>query len=1132
MPVKPSGIRRAAAAVALTCGGLAAAPDAAGAQPPALEPPPSVTLIDQRLAEIAQAADLDEATQGVLRDLYQQALVEMESAARWRVAALDFARRTAEASAVRAELDAALAEPVEPAPGGAPEDDLDFLEQQLAEAVRQLDEATARLSGADAEPLRRTGRRAEIRETLADLADRAARLDADLDLPGAPGDAPAVAAARRTLLAVQRMLVENRATALGRELSTYDAERPLLPRRRELAARDVTRLQQQVSALGERVDALRRTDVSQQVNDARLRELQLGILPAAADASRQVLVALARANGELTARRQSVVNRLDAAQQRHEKLRRTLAELTDRFTRTRERIVTIGQTSTVGLLLQRHRGGLPDDRRRYRGEQRVAQEEALRVQEALFDLDEQRLALTDVEAHAAALIGEPDRPAEPAAPVATADAAALAVRNMLETQRSYLDQLFDDQTRYFDALVELGATYGQLEREAAAFLYFIDEHVLWTRSASLTDRADLRAAADAARWLLRPDHWASAARALAADAAAAPAGYAAVLALVVALPRLRRLARTRLAACGERAAASTATRYLPTLQGLLLTLGLAIPGPAIVWGAAWRLARVPDDAAFAPAVAAGLAAVAMTLLPLDLLRQASGPRGLMEAHFLWTARPVALLRRHLGWFMPASLPFVFAVGVMGSRSDPGQAALEGLALIGLQASVALFLYRVLRPASGIFAEMLATRRGGWMDRLRLVWFGAAVGLPLGLAGMALTGYVYAANRLAVTFLETLWLAVGVVLVHGLVSRAVLVSRRMLLFRQRRERALADPAEPAEPAPDLAEIDAQTRHLIRTLVTAGSVAGVWLVWSDMVPALSVLDRVVLWPPGADPEAAEAFTLEHLVLTVVLAGLTAATARNLPASIDLLLLRLPIEPGGRYALTSASRYALIFAGLLAIFGVLGVTWSSVQWLVAAVGVGLGFGLQEIFANFVSGMILLAERPIRVGDTITVGGVTGTVTRIRARATTVQNWDMQELIVPNKDLVTGHLMNWTLSDAANRVTVTVGAAYESDADRVTDVLREIVAAEPLVLDDPAPIVTFEEFGDSALKFVVRAYVSGLDTRLPAVHALHAAIARRFRQEEIEIAFPQMDVRVKQEEVRVRDAPAPELALRRNAG
>ena len=262
---------------------------------------------------------------------------------------------------------------------------------------------------------------------------------------------------------------------------------------------------------------------------------------------------------------------------------------------------------------------------------------------------------------------------------------------------------------------------------------------------------------------------------------------------------------------------------------------------------------------------------------------------------------------------------------------------------------------------------------------------------------------------------------------------------------------------------------------------------------MVPALSVLDRVALWPLGAEPGTEGVFTLEHLGLVVIVTVLTAALARNVPALLEMLLLHLHIQPGARYALTSMSRYALVLGGGLAVFGVLGVSWSSVQWLVAAFGVGLGFGLQEIFANFVSGLLLLVERPVRVGDTITVGGVTGIVTRIRIRATTIQDWDLKELVVPNKDLVTGQLLNWTLSDAANRVTVFVGVAYESDVDQVTRVLREIVTGTPPVLETPEPKVTFEEFGDSALKFSIRAYVRDVEERLPAVHALHTAIAHR---------------------------------------
>ncbi len=1100
-------------------------PTGAAAQPTVGDPPPSVETIEQRLIDTSQDPDLDDDTKARIRNLYQQALSELDSAARWRATALDFARRTTEAPAAIEALEAALEAPPEDAPPILVTDSIDSLEQRRAEGEGRLAEAASRLTEADGEPLGRTSRRAEIRETLAALADEGARVETDLETPTAPNASPLEADARRALLSARRLQLETRTISLQRELGAYDAERSLLPHRRELAARDVARLQEQVTRLAAAADALRRLDATQQANEARLRAIQLGIALAEepAEGTRQVLLTLANVNNGLTARRQTLVNRLDAAEQRLSGARVELTDLDDRFTRTRERVAAIGQTSAVGLLLQRHRGGLPDDVQRYRDERRVLEERTRLVQEEMFELDEQRLLLSDSETRATELLAGSGAAGDEAD-----EQVAASVRGMLETQRTYLGLLFDDQTRYFDVLVQLGTTYGELHGTAETFLRFIDERVLWTRNAEVVAWSDLVVAQAAAAWLLQPGEWLSAARTAANDAIDGPWRYAPLLAVLLAAPWVRRRVRPALTACGRRAASGAATRYMTTVRGLLLTLAIAAPVPAVAWLIARRLAVVADDSEFLEAVAAGLAATAASYVPLEILRQAACPHGLMAAHFGWPARAVAVLRRHLQWFAVAVLPFVFVLAAVSSQGDRAwQHTLGRLALVGLQILSAVFLARVLHPSHGVFGEYLAAHREGWLDRLRNVWYGVAAGVPLALAGVALAGYMYAADELAAKSLETLWLATGVIVVYGMVSRRVLVRRRSLSFRQRRERALAEDGETVEPAPDLGQIDADTRRLIRTLTTAGALGAIWLVWSDMVPALSVLDRVALWPPGAAPDTEGALTLEHLGLTLILAGLTVALARNVPALLEMLLLGLPIQPGSRYALTSMSRYVLIFGGALAIFGALGVTWSSVQWLVAAIGVGLGFGLQEIFANFVSGLLLLMERPVRVGDTITVGGVTGTVTRIRIRATTIQDWDLKELVVPNKDLVTGHLLNWTLSDAANRVTVFVGVAYGSDVDRVTRVLREIVAATPSVLEDPEPSVTFEEFGDSALKFSIRAYVSDVEERLPTIHVLHTAIAKRFGEEDIEIAFPQMDIHVRSTAPQLRDHPPQPLRI-----
>ncbi|KPJ90908.1 MAG: potassium transporter, partial [Gammaproteobacteria bacterium SG8_11] len=171
-------------------------------------------------------------------------------------------------------------------------------------------------------------------------------------------------------------------------------------------------------------------------------------------------------------------------------------------------------------------------------------------------------------------------------------------------------------------------------------------------------------------------------------------------------------------------------------------------------------------------------------------------------------------------------------------------------------------------------------------------------------------------------------------------------------------------------------------------------------------------------------------------------------------------------------------------------------------------IGFGLQEIVANFISGIIILFERPIRVGDVVTVGDTTGQVTRIRIRATTIRNWDKQELLVPNKEFITGRLLNWSLSDQLNRIVVNVGVAYGSDVALALKLLHEAATENPKIVSDPKPIVTFEGFGDNSLNLVLRCYLNTLDDRLENISALHQAVNRKFQDAGISISFPQRDL------------------------
>jgi potassium efflux system protein len=222
----------------------------------------------------------------------------------------------------------------------------------------------------------------------------------------------------------------------------------------------------------------------------------------------------------------------------------------------------------------------------------------------------------------------------------------------------------------------------------------------------------------------------------------------------------------------------------------------------------------------------------------------------------------------------------------------------------------------------------------------------------------------------------------------------------------------------------------------------------------------------------------------------------------------LKRVSVTGGGRYTATTLSRYLIAGVGTLLVLNTMGARWSQIQWMAAALSVGIGFGLQEIVANFISGLIILFERPIRVGDVVTVGDSDGVVTRIQIRATTIRTWDRQELLVPNKEFITGRLLNWSLSDQITRIHVPVGVAYGSNVQKAMALMREAAEHNKLVLDDPKPYVIFTQFGDNTLNLELRCFVGNQDDRLPAVSQLHETINDVFNENSIVIAFPQRDV------------------------
>jgi potassium efflux system protein len=285
-----------------------------------------------------------------------------------------------------------------------------------------------------------------------------------------------------------------------------------------------------------------------------------------------------------------------------------------------------------------------------------------------------------------------------------------------------------------------------------------------------------------------------------------------------------------------------------------------------------------------------------------------------------------------------------------------------------------------------------------------------------------------------------------------------------------------------------------------------------IWSDVTPALSLLGNITVWDSSQTLDGKEIalhVSLRDILEALVVLVLTWIATRNLPGLLEVgMLRRFHVDAPTRYAVTSVTRYLIFIVGIIVGLSMLGLRWSNLQWLAAGFSVGLGFGMQEIFANFISGLIVLFERPFRIGDVITIGNVEGTVARIRTRATTIVDWDNKEVVVPNKSFITDRLVNWTLSDTTTRIVIKVGIAYRNDPAQAQKLLLEIAAAHPQVLADPAPNCWMTGFGDSTQDFELRVYVGEINQRNPVRTELQFRITEVFREHDIEIAFPQRDV------------------------
>ncbi len=981
---------------------------------------------------------------------------------------------------------------------------LSNLESRQADAVVALQQLQGQLADANSQLLAAQTLPERAQQAISNAIQRSERLRREVD------DREALLADRQLSaqndanliqLRLNRTVAEREMSLNQRELSANSRLRELAQRRRDLLSLQIDEQEQQLNLLQGVIDRQRRLQSEQAIADAAREDplvaeghpVVLRAQQVNQDLSLELLRATDRSNGivreNIEAQRQ-----LDHVRQ----LQRSLNEQLD----------AIRGSQLLSRILVEQRQSLPVIAPRHDLQDEIAD---LRLKQ--FDLVRQRDQLRQGERLANQRLEE--------AGVEVTEGLVDSLSRLYQSRRELVDQLEQTYGGLLSAAIELQLNQQQLLEISRNLRTTIDEQLFWVASSRPLDVTWLRQLPQNLRIEWREGEW----RNLLPTRWEGLSWEVLVGAPLVLISFLLMGLRARIKA-GLTRIHSQIGRLKSDTQGhtpraVLLNALLAIPGPLVLAGVGVGLRTGEGPAS---------QSLALAFLQLSLSwgaiawgRRLLVPDGVAERHFTWSAGYGAKLRQLLGG-LGITLSLVVVIATL---SAPMQTPLA-------QRPLALGLFFVsLAAMSWWLAKLILAHVPFFGVRLFRLLLGLGIAaVPLVLFSLVAWGFEYTALRLVGRFAMTLYILGLWIIVEATVVRSLAVAARRLAYRRALARRRAQVQEGAEgglevveePPLDMEQINSQSLRLSKLILLIGFTTLLYLVWSDLLTVLGYLDQVSIWDAEDGDLVGNTLSISDVFTALLVVAVTIIMASNLPGLLEVSVLsRLSLKQGSAYAITSLLSYTIVGTGVVMALATLGVSWDKLQWLVAALSVGLGFGLQEIFANFISGLIILFERPIRIGDTITLGNLHGTVSRIRIRATTVTDFDRKEIIIPNKTFVTDQLINWSLSDNVTRVVLTFGVSHGSDLERVHTLLRQAADENARVLVDPEPQVFCVSYGPHSLNFELRIFVNDLLDRLFAADEINCRVDALLREAGIRVAFEQMDVwlhRDESEPVKVQSA------------
>ncbi len=967
---------------------------------------------------------------------------------------------------------------------------------ELEASRRNLIDTSNRINDAPARALAIRDRLATLGTRIPEQASALALLPTGVDL-GTEDEA--------NLWLAQAQLARARAekASLDEELLSQPMRLELLKAHQDQAARDIAVLERRLQALQRRAGELRKGAAEQARADAEM---------AVADTfgKSPLLQQLASRNAALTNSFADLGNVIGLARERDSEVGARTQQLSADLKAIERKLDLLGLNQSVGKILREQQVQLPPKRE---SKSEIAAVAELITQSSLrqIELQDERRHLSDAQGYVEQLLQEQP---EPVSEEVRAD-----LLELVGARRTLIEQALELESTYAVTLANLDFSLKKYAEIVAEYRGFISERLLWIPSRSPFSLFREGVIHSQLRSMFAPERWETVLRQVPGEIRGRPLLLIGVL-LALLLWGMRSRLKTVVVNCGREVGYVRTDRFGNTLIALGTTLLLSLRWPALLFSLALLFEMQSGESELATALYATFLRGGAYLWGLEFMRLLLMPKGVVEAHFRWPTRRVAALYHRLfrleQTFFPAALVAIFCLQLY--PRDVG-GPIGALAMLLVLLSMALF-FRLLPEfmqvkMQAMLVEQPSARAAsmGALLRRALVW------LPLlGVVGL-LAGYMYTVTEFALLLVRTIQLAAVILLFYELGLRWLRMTRRRMVVRVREELAqgLGEGGEERTEDEEVLENDPELLNdegtrLLNVLTLIASLVGLAIIWADVFPALSIFDSVELWSYSGVVDGEQGLvpvTLWNLLAVIVLAVVGWIVLQRIPGLLEIFLRqKVGARPATAYAVTRVFQYAATGGLVLSALSYIGFNWSQIQWAVAALSVGIGFGLQEIVANFISGLIILFEQPVRVGDTVTVGNVSGRVTKIRIRATTIRDFDNRELLVPNKEFITQQLLNWSLSDQVTRWVLEVGVAYGTDLDKAMGVVSEVIHQHPLVLPNPSPLITFEEFGDSSLLIRARFFMEQLDKRLQVASEVRLEINRRFNEQGIVVSFPQRDV------------------------